>query len=452
MAGNGAEFYDLWKSFKRGDVIEALDTLLADAEVTRDDEHFSATRIQRLYRGEHVRQTVRAWRAACVVIARVHRGHTGRGRACRAAADKSAFEELAVFQYHAVHAQRAFRGYYSRRYRHDYNARKAYILSVVEKGEQLRARLQEHLRAQRDGAARAMKGDAEQEFAEVTANLHHLVSTKNIPGVYNSPYMQDNLPAALGRPIEDHLRASTKELLRSKQHAAASAARYQMSADLNGALKVPVVPTKDKRSLQASSRYDAPLEAGRMDLKLSRLAHVGQADFRAGHKQHDHPYQRGLNKGSQYFDPWKNPFLVRGIPNEGEVLQGKTRTSLGKAPPMPFYTSVGGNKSSVHANGRFDVIADSERTGGVTGRHRAMALGMVAHTGQLVDSEQDLYASPEYQSAVVEHEMALMDRRHMGSAHAALPALPFPTSATLGSSSAPGSRGGGGFHESRSAR
>ena len=28
MAGNGAEFYDLWKSFKRGDVIEALDTLL----------------------------------------------------------------------------------------------------------------------------------------------------------------------------------------------------------------------------------------------------------------------------------------------------------------------------------------------------------------------------------------------------------------------------------------
>ena len=56
------------------------------------------------------------------------------------------------------------------------------------------------------------------------------------------------------------------------------------------------------------------------------------------------------------------------------------------------------------------------------------------------------------QSAVVEHEMALMDRRHMGSAHAALPALPFPTSATLGSSSAPGSRGGGGFHESRSAR
>ena len=75
---------------------------------------------------------------------------------------------------------------------------------------------------------------------------------------------------------QDHLRASTKELLRSKQHAAASAARYQMSADLNGALKVPVVPTKDKRSLQASSRYDAPLEAGRMDLKLSRLAHVGQ--------------------------------------------------------------------------------------------------------------------------------------------------------------------------------
>ena len=183
---------------------------------------------------------------------------------------------------------------------------------------------------------------------------------------------------------------------------------------------LPLKPTKDKRSLQASSLYDAPLEAARMDEKLGRLAFVGQADFRAGHKQHDAPYQRGLNKGAVYRDPWKNPFLVRGIPKLGENLQdvSSSRTTLGKAPQVHFHTSVGGNKSAVHANGRFDVIADAERTGGVTGRHRAMHAGTVTSTGELVDEDELRVNSAEYLEMVNEENMILMDRRHMGSSRA----------------------------------
>ena len=195
------------------------------------------------------------WLGACRMITRVFRGHLARERARAEGDAKAHFEEIAVFQYHATHAQRAFRGYYSRRYKHDYSARKvratlfflllllvflllppnhpprlsslappttptttkpppllslfsprrrrrltpasspspiakAYILSVVAKGEELRARLHEHLRAQRDGEAAGRDANAASEFAEVTANLHHLVSTRNIPGVFNSPYMQ----------------------------------------------------------------------------------------------------------------------------------------------------------------------------------------------------------------------------------------------------------------------
>ena len=147
-------------------------------------------RIQKLWRGQRVRAWVSVMRAACVEIERAHRGHRGRAvfaalrtlrdERVRAATQKRErekktdaassarvrvrtraslvaitrvrslffkvspscrFEEGAVYHYHAMLCQRTFRGYYSRRYKHDFNARKAYIQSVVEKGEELRAHL-----------------------------------------------------------------------------------------------------------------------------------------------------------------------------------------------------------------------------------------------------------------------------------------------------------------------
>merc|ERR1719221_1463382 len=43
------------------------------------------------------------------------------------------------------------------------------------------------------------------EFEDLAGDLHHLVSTKTIAGVYNPPY-NDMLPRAFEKPIEQHLR------------------------------------------------------------------------------------------------------------------------------------------------------------------------------------------------------------------------------------------------------
>merc|ERR1712157_396787 len=48
-----------------------------------------------------------------------------------------------------------------------------------------------------------------QEFDNLAGELHHLVSTKATPGVYNPPY-NDTLPRAFEKPIEQHLRDSCK--------------------------------------------------------------------------------------------------------------------------------------------------------------------------------------------------------------------------------------------------
>jgi hypothetical protein len=54
----------------------------------------------------------------------------------------------AIVNFSAIAVQRTFRGYYSRRYKHDFHARRAYIIGVAKKGEHLRKTLQETLDGQ----------------------------------------------------------------------------------------------------------------------------------------------------------------------------------------------------------------------------------------------------------------------------------------------------------------
>lgn len=50
----------------------------------------------------------------------------------------------------------------------------------------------------------------------IARNLHHLVSTKSISGVFNSPYMRlsGRVPTIRGVEVEQHLTISAKDLLR----------------------------------------------------------------------------------------------------------------------------------------------------------------------------------------------------------------------------------------------
>ena len=112
------DFYDLWKG--QHSVVDELRQRLDEAAAARPSERSSAIRIQRLFRGAYVRETVSENRAACVNITRVFRGYCAR-QYCKATATKEAVgEEQALYYYHAEIIQKAFRGYYSRKHYHDY--------------------------------------------------------------------------------------------------------------------------------------------------------------------------------------------------------------------------------------------------------------------------------------------------------------------------------------------
>lgn len=76
--------------------------------------------------------------------------------------------------------------------------------------------------------------------------------------------------------------------------------------------------------------------------------------------------------GEPYMDPWANPMLVKGVPENQKQLLESARTQKPlfiKSFEKPFVSKVGGNRSSTLANDIFDVIAEAEESGGAIHRH-----------------------------------------------------------------------------------
>merc|ERR1711937_286181 len=103
--------------------------------------------------------------------------------------------------------QKTFRAFYSRRYKHSFYERAAYLRSVATKDEMVRAdseALAEQVHHQRELQRHE---EEKKEFLTLSKDLHHLVSTSNTPGVFNSPYNIEPL-RAFGVPVETALKTT----------------------------------------------------------------------------------------------------------------------------------------------------------------------------------------------------------------------------------------------------
>ncbi len=135
---------------------------------------------------------------------RLFRGYRGRKRAAAAKRAVEDRENKAYFDYMATKIQKVWRGYSSRKNIQDFYKRKRYIQAVNEKSakmmyelDQLEEYNQETLRREKERAMAA-------KFASLTSNMHHLISTKTQPGVFNAAGAQTT---AFGIPIEEHIKS-----------------------------------------------------------------------------------------------------------------------------------------------------------------------------------------------------------------------------------------------------
>lgn len=113
------------------------------------------------------------------------------------------------FHHCAMVIQKYFRGWRSRRHLHHFYGRKRYLERVEKRGEHTTEWLQNLHRKKLAEAKHEEERQMRDEFDNLAGELHHLVSTKAIAGVYNPPY-NDTLPRAFEKPIEQHLRDSCK--------------------------------------------------------------------------------------------------------------------------------------------------------------------------------------------------------------------------------------------------
>lgn len=353
--------------------INELDILLEEANSASEHENFSAVRLQRLFRGWRTRVVIYEKNLAATEIERVVRGHAGRLICHRKYEEKASARSFAIFQYFALQLQKCFRGYYSRKYRQNHHLRKLYLQNVKTAGERVRQSMEDYANKIRQDEEDKAYRENQDHFNHLTENLHHLVSTRQIPGVYNPRVNLMNVPTVNEVPVESYLRGAVKDLLKTK-----GLTKTGLVRDLNGTLKVPLKGMKNRLSLQASVPYDV-LEKERTRERIRhKIAMAGKDnDFTCGGRTTliDNKVEP-LCVDDPYMDQWSNPLLMRGVPRNQKAMisQAQSRTTavtFHPEPKVPFYKSVSGNKSVVLPNNLFDTIADAEENGGVTKRHIA---------------------------------------------------------------------------------
>lgn len=236
-------------------------------------------------------------------------------------------QNLMFFNHSAAVIQKFFRGWWSRRHLHNYYGRKGYLEKVAKRGDWTRSHLQRDHTMKVQAAKMEEETQMRQEFNGLCGELHHLVSTKSIAGVYNPPY-NDVLPRAFDRPIEQHLRDSLQvrlpRSLRRPRHPStgASPRHHGYGATQNdhmhslGQLKGPPQDLPDRiphhsrsasvgrmqniqgpfrsreqievsnakahnnfRSIQSQSKYETVEDDRKMQQRLTKLTRVSPIDF-----------------------------------------------------------------------------------------------------------------------------------------------------------------------------
>ncbi|XP_029114602.1 spermatogenesis-associated protein 17 isoform X1 [Scleropages formosus] len=161
---------------------------IKEEHVIENREHSAAVRLQSWFRGCQVRARLRLLHRKATIIQKVWRGFRARNQ-FRQMVKKAYFVmKMNFYNEMAIRIQRRWRGYYVRKYIHNYYALKRYLEGLTIKNEQVRKDLEEFAELQRREMERLAREREGQRKCLQAQRLHFLLSTEQCPGVFNSPY------------------------------------------------------------------------------------------------------------------------------------------------------------------------------------------------------------------------------------------------------------------------
>jgi len=294
-------------------------TQAASDECAREKQ--AIIKVQSVWRGSKVRERWHAVLHNALLVQRLSRGWLARVRTRARRLERTQRLNAVFFHHCATTIKKFFRGWWSRRNLHDYYGRKAYLEKVEQRGEWTKEYLTRYQANNETEAKIDEESAMRQEFDNLAGDLHHLVSTKSIAGVYNPPF-NDMLPRAFEKPIEQHLRDSCRvrlpKSLRQPRHwshrpqscgalppmpdgtalaappqdlpdrdphhsRTASVGRMQkIQGPFRSREQIDVSNAKSHnlfRSLQSQSHYSAVEYDQRLAAKLDKLTRVSPVDF-----------------------------------------------------------------------------------------------------------------------------------------------------------------------------
>ncbi|RDD39838.1 Spermatogenesis-associated protein 17 [Trichoplax sp. H2] len=298
-----ASFVKLWCSKHR--LIDDLIDATREAEKYRDTEYRAVVVIQSWYRGVRVKALIKHLHQAASIIQRCFRAF--RARKTYRIKLKEAVTKMEWKYYYnmATIIQKTWRGYWTRKYEFNYYARKKYLEGLALKNEFVRHRLEEVGRKLKEEVEQNQKNEEQKELYENASRLHYLVSTHQIPGVYNSPF--NRYP----NQMENHLREVKMASLRSQS--------YTQKNNLSNGGNIVVLPPLQTTKQQGPFRSPENVVTQRnKEINLSlraETAYTSADDTRR--------YMKQLEKRMRIQDKPFQPFSHRTIPYE-PTLHGST--------------------------------------------------------------------------------------------------------------------------------
>ncbi|XP_059699327.1 spermatogenesis-associated protein 17 [Haemorhous mexicanus] len=163
----------------------------------RKVKYKAAVKIQRWFRACRVRAYLRYLSKMAILIQKRWRGYLRR-KYFKEVVERAYFiKKQKFYNEMAVRIQKTWRGYYVRKNIHNFYALKKYLQGVSAKNEIVRLELQEE--AEKKEHEKKMKDleKKEKEKKYQARKTHYLLSTEQIPGVYNSPFRKSPDPMEL---------------------------------------------------------------------------------------------------------------------------------------------------------------------------------------------------------------------------------------------------------------
>ncbi|XP_043915706.1 spermatogenesis-associated protein 17 [Protopterus annectens] len=185
------------------------------ADENRRKEYNAAMKIQSWIRGCKVRSHIRFLHRKAKVIQKIWRGYIGR-KHFRATLKTAYFiMKMNFYNEMAVRIQKRWRGYYVRKFVFNYYVLKKYLKGLVIKNEIVRQELAEFAEMKQREKEKKNLEEEEDKKNYLAQKMHYLLSTEQIPGVFNSPYRslpdEMELRLQLARPLSHRVHVLKKE-------------------------------------------------------------------------------------------------------------------------------------------------------------------------------------------------------------------------------------------------